>query len=384
MKNWIPSISLSLMAFIFVTTEFIPVGLLPDIAEGVGKTTESTGLLMTVYAWIVATMSLPLTILSSKFDRRKLVITLLSIFIVAHFLAGLAQSFNELVFARVMIALTHAVFWSITTPLAIRLAPIGKKNIALAIIFTGASLGNVLGIPIGTILGHAFGWQQAFIAIGVFSLVIFCVIYKVLPPTKSSYVATFSSVPLLLKNKTLLLVYFLTVVVITGHFTLFTYISPIFQEIGIFSSKDVAILLLVFGLSGIIGNYIAGKLVDKMESKLISIGLIFILSSLLLLVPLLGMTFLSYVNLAFWGIALSLATFVFQAKVIHEAREASDIAVSMYSGIFNIGIGGGAFIGSLATPRIGLNNLGNLGAIFLVLAVIVFLFHIVRSRYKLQ
>lgn len=373
MKNWLPSLSLSLMAFIFVTTEFIPVGLLPEISESFDLPISKVGLLLTIYAWIVALLSLPLAIFTSRYERKKLVLIILALFTFSNLVAGLSTSFTILVVARIMIAFSHAIFWSVSTPLAIRLAPEGKKNIALAIIVTGASLGNVLGIPVGTLLGHAFGWKNAFLSISGISFLILFVIYFFLPKANSTLVAKFKDVPRLVKNKTIRTFYYLTAIVITGHFILFTYISPLFQNSPLYGAEDIALLLLVFGSAGILGGYIAGKFIERFESRLIYIGLVCVFLSLVLTSSLIEFKSLSILNLIMWGIGFTIAPFVFQAKIITEAKEASDIAVSMYSGIFNIGIGGGAFLGSIAVGVIPLNALGYLGAIFILISIFVWM-----------
>ena len=283
MRAWIPTFCISFAAFIFVTSEFIPVGLLPDMARGLGRTESQTGTLMTIYAWIVAVLSLPLTAYTARLNRRSLMLWLLGIFVFAHVIAAFGSNFNLLVLSRTFVASAHAVFWGIATPLGIRLAPIGKREQAMSVVATGATLGSVLGIPLGTFVGQLLGWQFSFGAIGVVAAVIFLVLLKFLPTTPSKNTSTFSSIGPLLKRKDLLLVYLLTVVLMTGHFSAFTFITPYLQQVGHLPAQLVSIVLLAFGLAGLTGGFIAPKLLRDHFRMSAFVALAVVSLSLLLL-----------------------------------------------------------------------------------------------------
>lgn len=126
LRAWLPVAMLAVAAFVYNTSEFLPVGLLPDIAEGLNESTSFTGLVITGYAWVVAIASLPLAIATAKLERRKLLLSLMGIFAVAHLVMPWVTSFMTLLAARVMVALAHAVFWSIMFPLAARMSPKGQ------------------------------------------------------------------------------------------------------------------------------------------------------------------------------------------------------------------------------------------------------------------
>lgn len=136
-KAWIPTIGLAFAAFVFNTSEFLPVGLLPNIAESIHESVSKTGLIITVYAWVVSLLSLPLTILTAKLERRRLLLWLIVIFALSHFVVLWADTFEKLMGARVCVAVTHSIFWSIMTPLAARVAPFGKQAFGLAAVMGG-------------------------------------------------------------------------------------------------------------------------------------------------------------------------------------------------------------------------------------------------------
>jgi DHA1 family purine ribonucleoside efflux pump-like MFS transporter/DHA1 family L-arabinose/isopropyl-beta-D-thiogalactopyranoside export protein-like MFS transporter len=382
-KQWLPSLGLGLAGFIYVTTEFIPVGLLPEIAVGIHKSEAFIGIMMTIYAWIVATMSLPMTVWTAGFNRRKLMLTLLVLFTFAHVIAMSATNFPILMLSRVIIALLHSIFWSITIPLAVRVAPPGKEAKSLALVSTTTTLGSILGIPLGTFIGQMFGWRWAFGSIGLGALIILCSLYKTFPNLESQNAGSFKSVPGLFKNKIIALMYLVTAVSITGYFTAFTYIKPYLRSVGHYSPNDIVFILFVFGVSGIVGSIIGGKALTFSLRKPLLVSLSVVATSLLLWK---AFTF-SLVALAvlafFWGASTSVLSLVFQATIISSAPDAQDVATSLYSGIFNIGIGSGALIGSFVSTHY-LEHVGYLGAGFLLLALFISLaipFHQVKKTF---
>ena len=367
---WLRVVTLAIAAFIFNTTEFVPVGLLSDIADSFQMETAQVGIMLTIYAWVVALMSLPFMLLTSQMERRKLLIGLFVLFIASHVLSFMAWNFTVLVMSRIGIAFAHAVFWSITASLAIRLAPAGKRAQALSLIATGPALAMVLGLPSGRIVGQYFGWRTTFFAIGMGALVTLVCLIKLLPALPSEHSGSLKSLPLLMRRPALLSIYLLTVIVVTAHYTAYSYIEPFVQVVAGFSANFATLLLLILGGAGIIGSVLFGKLGNQHASLLVSGAIGLLLACLLLLMPAAGSENHLAILSLFWGVAIMIIGLGMQVKVLALAPDATDVAMSLFSGIFNLGIGAGALVGNQISLHVSMSAIGYLGAIPALVALI--------------
>ena len=367
---WLRVVTLAIAAFIFNTTEFVPVGLLSDIAASFHMETAQVGIMLTIYAWVVALMSLPFMLLTSQMERRKLLIGLFVVFIASHVLSFMAWNFTVLVISRVGIAFAHAVFWSITASLAIRLAPAGKRAQALSLIATGTALAMVLGLPIGRIVGQYFGWRTTFFAIGMGALITLVCLIKLLPKLPSEHSGSLKSLPLLMRRPALMSIYLLTVIVVTAHYTAYSYIEPFVQVVAGFSANFATVLLLILGGAGIIGSILFGKLGNKHASALVSSAIGLLLACLLKLIPAAGTESHLAIHSQFWAVAIMIIGLGMQVKVLALAPDATDVAMSLFSGIFNLGIGAGALVGNQISLHVSMSAIGYLGAIPALIALI--------------
>ncbi|HDR2678735.1 TPA: sugar transporter [Enterobacter mori] len=367
---WLRVVTLAIAAFIFNTTEFVPVGLLSDIADSFQMEMAQVGIMLTIYAWVVALMSLPFMLLTSQMERRKLLIGLFVVFIASHVLSFMAWNFTVLVVSRIGIAFAHAVFWSITASLAIRLAPAGKRAQALSLIATGTALAMVLGLPIGRIVGQYFGWRTTFFAIGMGALITLVCLIKLLPALPSEHSGSLKSLPLLMRRPALMSIYLLTVIVVTAHYTAYSYIEPFVQVVAGFSANFATVLLLILGGAGIIGSILFGKLGNQHASTLVSSAISLLLACLLLLMPAAGSESHLAILSLFWGVAIMIIGLGMQVKVLALAPDATDVAMSLFSGIFNLGIGAGALLGNQISLHVSMSAIGYLGALPALVALI--------------
>jgi MFS transporter len=362
-KQWVSVCALAVGAFIFNTTEYIPIALLSDIGQSFGKPATEVGMMITVYAWIVALLSLPLMLMTKNIERRKLLLMLFALFALFHALSFFSWNFNILLVSRIGIALTHAVFWSITASLAVRLAPTGKTNQALGLLSTGTVLAMVLGIPLGRVVGQYFGWQLSFLLIGVCAAGVMVVLAKNLPALPSQNTGSLSSLPSLFKRRNLMLLYAMTVLIITAHFTAYSYIEPFVLQIGGFKAEQVTIVLSLYGLAGFAASYLFGKWFAKSQRLFMLGAVAVILLSALLLLPFASFPYAVYALVFIWGVAIVIVSLGMVSKVLAFASDATDVANSIYSGLYNVGIGGGALLGHYVTVWFGLSNIGIAGAL---------------------
>ncbi|AZP41011.1 MULTISPECIES: sugar transporter [Rahnella] len=360
---WLRVVMMAIAAFIFNTTEFVPVGLLSDIAASFNMQTAQVGLMLTIYAWVVALMSLPLMLLTRNVERKRLLIIIFCLFIASHALSVVAWDFWSLVASRVGIALAHAIFWSITASLAIRVAPAGKKTQALSMLATGTALAMVLGLPLGRLIGQYLGWRTTFMSIGIVALMTLICLIKLLPPLPSEHTGSLKSVPMLFRRPALVGMYLLTALIVTAHYTAYSYIEPFIQSVANMGENFTTFLLLIFGGAGILGSIAFSLLGNRFPAAMLSGPILLVtLSMLLLFVAVMNPVAISVLCII-WGLAMMIIGLAMQVRVLALATDATDVSMALLSGIYNIGIGAGALIGNQVSLHLEMSNIGYAGGL---------------------
>ena len=380
-RQWICVITLAFAAFIFNTTEFIPVALLSDIGQSFNMPATDVGIMITIYAWVVAVISLPMMLMTKNIERRFLLIALFVVFIACHMLSYFAWNFNMLIASRIGIAFSHALFWSITASLAVRIAPKGKEFQALGLLATGTALAMVLGIPFGRMIGEAYGWRNTFALIAIGAALVCLTLAKMLPKLPSINSGSFKSIGILFKRPSLMLVFALTIIMISAQFTAYSYIEPFTLNIAHFSSVQTTTLLLIYGAAGFLGSYLFGKFGARYPKVAIPFSSLCLAISMLLLLPLAqDLISLNMLSL-FWGMGIIGLSLALQAKTLNLASDATDVAMAIYSGLYNVGIGGGALLGGWVTTRYGLSYIGFVGGLVAVFGMVLALVLVQRKDF---
>ena len=358
-------------AFVVNTTEFIPVALLSDIGQSFGLPVSQVGLMITVYAWVVTLMSLPFMLLTANIERKKLLMGVFAVFIAGHVLSVFAWNFEILLLSRTVIALSHALFWALTAALVMRVAPKGKRQQALGWLSLGTSMAMILGLPLGRMIGQALGWRTTFGLIALMAFGLMVLMYRLLPTLESRNSGSLKSVPVLLKRPLLLGLYFLTMTAVTAHFAVYSYIEPFALQSAHFAPQQATLLLLVYGAAGFAGSYLFGRHFSRNTRVFFAAATAATAAAMFLLLPLSAPAWLLMALCFFWGIVITVLGLAMISRVLHFAADATDVASSIYSSLFNVGIGGGALFGRYAAQWFGLNNIGYAGGSLAALALLL-------------
>ncbi len=377
-RHWMALIGLACAAFIFNTSEFVPIGLLSDIGVDFGRSEAQTGMLISVYAWMVMLLSLPLTMVFSRSEMRKLLLGVIGCFTLFQGLSFLSSSYWMLMLSRIGVASTHAIFWSIIPSIAVRSVPPSHKSLALSIVVTGTSIAVIMGMPLGRAIGLMVGWRMTFLCVGIFALLTLVLVALTLPGIPAGKGVNLKGLPMMLHKKVLIGIYVFTLLFATGYYTAYSYIEPFLGQIGGMSEGMITGTLMVFGIAGLVSSFAFSKFYVSWRFRFVTLAMCGLTLALLLMRPLAFSHVLSIAICAVWGISVTAYNLAMQSEVISAASEdESAVAMSIYSGIFNLGIGCGALIGGAVCTHLSISWIGVVGA---VLTIAGLLYWLVRLR----
>ncbi|AKF50034.1 Arabinose efflux permease [Pseudomonas syringae pv. syringae HS191] len=363
---------LALSAFAIGTTEFVIMGLLPDVAADLGVSIPGAGWLVTGYALGVAVGAPFMAMATAKLPRKAALVTLMGIFIIGNLLCALASDYNVLMFARVVTALCHGAFFGIGSVVAAGLVPANRRASAVALMFTGLTLANVLGVPLGTALGQYAGWRSTFWAVTAIGVIALIGLIRFLPTNRNEEKLDMRAELGALRGAGIWLSLTMTALFSASMFTLFTYIAPLLGEVTGVSPNGVTWTLLLIGLGLTAGNVIGGKMADRrLASTLIGVFVSMAVISTVLswtstaLIP-------AEITLFLWAVAAFAAVPALQINVVTFGKAAPNLVSTLNIGAFNVGNALGAWVGgSVIAHGLGLTSVPLAAAILAVLALLI-------------
>ncbi|OAT54734.1 MFS transporter [Providencia heimbachae] len=369
---WGAVFTITLATFIVVTTEMLPIGLITPIASQFLVSKSAVGLLMTLPA-ITAALSAPLIILFTRSLNRKILLLFAAILLmICNLIAASTPHFNILLISRIFVGICIGIIWAIAGGIASRLVKPSRINIATSLIFGGVAAASVIGVPLGVMVSEWLGWRSAFLVMSGLSFILILLMSVFLPSLPVLSTPTIKVFITQIKRPIISIGLLITFLLVSGHFVAFTYVQPLLSTIHI-SGEQLGAILLLYGLAGILGNFIFGISSGKrltLTLLIITLGILFTL----FIFKLMPLNFwLSSINMILWGFAyggvsVSLMTWM----IVHSAKNI-EITSSLYITFFNMGIAIGSALGSIAVSFDGLSaNL--LIAILLILMVLIIIF----------
>ncbi|TNY38123.1 MFS transporter [Thermomonospora catenispora] len=355
LRGWCAASAVALGIFALMTSELLPVGLLSPIGRELGVSEGTAGLMVTVPG-LVAVVSAPLlTVAAGRLDRRIVLAALVGTVGTANLLSALADAFALILLARVLIGVAVGGFWALAGGIATRLVRPEDVPRATAVIFGGVEAASVLGVPAGTLLGDLGGWRTAFAAVGALGLVALTGLVLLLPPLPPERSITFADLPRAFRaNAGLRVGLALTFLIVTGHFLAYTFVRPMLSARGV-PDEEIGVLLLVFGVAGLCGNFLAGALIGRrLRTVVLALGPI--LAAAMALVALTGGGVAGVVGpLVLWGLGYGAVPVTLQSWIIAVSPTATEASTSLYTSMFNLSIALGALVGGLAVDALPLS-----------------------------
>lgn len=367
---------LAAAAFVYVTAETLPIGLLPEISADMGVSESSVGLLLTFYAYGVAAMTMPLITFVRRWPRRRVVVVTVAALAISQLISAVAVEYPMLVAARMVCAATHGVFWAVVAPVAATLAVPGKQGKAIATVYAGTSLALVAGNPLSAAIGQWLGWRTAATCIGLVSAAITVTLYFVLPVLKVAAPAKSPGPKVRTVDRSLALICLATLLAVLGHFIAYTYFSLLvdrgFGSIG----STLTVMLLLYGACGVLGIWIVGKTLDRWPRRSTIAAMSVVTAALAVLWTTLqsapgSLAILAVLGIGLWGLAFTTVPVCLQSSVLNTPRADPDRASAIYVVTFQVAIASGALVGGVLIDRSSLAVVTATAAVLVAAALLV-------------
>ncbi|MBB4824955.1 DHA1 family putative efflux transporter-like MFS transporter [Sporosarcina luteola] len=381
MKNKMVIYLLALAAFLIGTIEYIITGIIQMVATDLSVTTSVAGLLVTSFA-LSAAIGAPIVIaLTINFDRKKILLSVLIIFILSNFITFFSHSFEMVLFTRILQGVSGGVAIVVAMAVATRLVESEKRGSAIGIILMGLSSSLVFGVPLGTLLSEIMGWRALFVLIGLLTIIPVLVVYRSVPAIKEQEPVTIGMQLWILKDKRIVLAVAVTLFYVGGYSTLFTYLTPFLQASASLTIAEISGILLLAGVCSFIGSSIGGVAADKKGPKFtIFTGLVLQILMLILLSVIGGNLVGIIAVIMIWMIATWSTSPAQQLYLVTLVPKSPDIALSVNTSFIQFGFALGSGLGGLVISGTSVLNLSWVSAGTVVLAFLMTLLLVAFER----
>lgn len=371
-----PLVALMVSTFAIGTTEFVIIGLLPEVAGDLAVTIPLAGLIVSAYALGITFGAPILTALLGAVPRRVLLLGLMAVFIAGNVMSALSPDYAFLIAARIITAFAHGVFFSSGATMAASLVPPERSGSAIAVMFTGLTVAMVTGVPMGTFVGQSYGWRMTFACVAGLGVIAFAALFLLLPKTtKLAEPPSIATQFRAFASGRLLLVMCITATGFGGSFVAFTYLAPILRDVTGFGDRAIELILVIYGLGIAVGNLAGGRLADR--SPVRSLAGLFLLQTGALIVfhltmggKIAAMATLAVISFLSFAPVVGLQLYMLQlARQV--SPDAPNVASALNIAAFNIGIALGSWLGGLVIEAAGLRFTPLAGAALAVAALIL-------------
>ena len=383
-KSFFPAlIALTLGAFAIGMAELVIMGLLPSISLDLHIPISKAGLLISGYAIGVAIGGPVLSALTIRMPRKRMLYTLMIIFILGNLIASMSSSYELLMIARIISSLAHGTFMGLAALVAASMAGPEKRASAIASITAGMTIATIAGVPLGTLIGQHFGWEATFIIIGLFGIMSLLGIIRFVPEISFSQSGGVRSEIHAFARPDVLIALGVIVFGFGGLFTAFTYIAPILTDLAGFQEHNITLVLILFGIGVTLGNIYGGKVADwrLVPSLLVNLFLLTIVMFVFHFTVVHKISAL--ITIFIWGFFAYSIVPAIQVRVLDAAKDAPTLASTMIHTAFNIGNAGGAALGGFTVTFIGLQYLPWIAAGVTFTGLVLMLSGLVVERKKI-
>lgn len=339
-----PLLALAVAAFGIGTSEYIIMGLLPDLAEAFRVTIPKAGVLVSAYALSVTLGSPWIALALTRTERKRALLILMGMFTAGNLLCAIAPTYGLLLFARILTALCHGAFFGIGSIVAANIVPREQRTQAITLMFSGLTLANVLGVPAGTALGQIFGWRMTFWALVPIGLLAGALLIRLVPTQPAEIIHLKHEFRAVVRPQ-VQLVLSLSTLSSVALFCVFTYIAPILEQVTHLSPHAVTWVLVLFGTGITIGNLAGGRLGDWKQMPVILVGLMLIIAVFLVMPFAEPRSLLQIPLVGIWGLVHFGAIAPLQSRIVDQAKGAPNLASTLNQGAFNLGNAMGAAVG---------------------------------------